>query len=314
MYSMFKNEADLRAQIHKFKLNRLEEQIVALAKPSVSIQRTPANDDTLPIGASKLGGSPDLPPGFQWKYVGDKPLIFIAQFALSEIAPYDVERILPPRGRLYFFYQADQSWYEDDHVHWQVIVDQYDDHVGWQVIYLEDEVTPLTRIPRPHYQGEEDLIVALPSQAVRFERGLTLPQVWGSPEDDYNIHFKKDDKGLESSAYNIDLLYDAYPTTRHHLLGHPTTIQGPIEPICVINKHQMKPKKFASRNHYVFTDEEEAFIRSETLKWRFLFQIDTDDNFKVMWGLFGILFIMIPNESLEKRRFEDCWVVLQSSS
>jgi uncharacterized protein YwqG len=299
---MLKNKDELRALIHKHNLNRLEEQIVALAKPSVAIQRTAANDDSLPIGASKLGGSPDLPPGFEWPYTREnKPLIFIAQFRLSEIAPYDVEGILPPRGRLYFFYQADQSWYQED------------DHIRRPIIYLEHEDTPLTRIPHPNYQGEEDLIVALPSQALRFEGGLTLPVIWGSPEDDYNIHFKKDDKGLEWSAYNFDLLYDAYPMTRHHLLGHPTILQGPLEPICVITKHQMKRKKFVSRNHYVFTDEEEAFIRSERLKWRFLFQIDTDDNFKVMWGLFGILFIMIPSESLEKHRFEDCWVVLQSS-
>ncbi len=117
---MFKDENDLRTQIHKFKLNRLEEQIVALAKPSVAIKRTAANDDSLPIGASKLGGSPDLPPGFEWPYTPEnKPLIFIAQFTLSEITHYDIENILPPRGRLYFFYQADQFWYEENDVRWQ---------------------------------------------------------------------------------------------------------------------------------------------------------------------------------------------------
>ncbi len=159
------------------------------------------------------------------------------------------------------------------------------------------------------------MIVALPPQTVRFEGGLTLPNLDDiDSQDDYNIHFMKADRNMEWHAYNFDLLDDAYPTQRHHLLGHPTIIQWPNERICVITKHQMKPKKFVSRNHYVFTDEEEAFIRSEKLKWRFLFQIDTDENFKVMWGLFGILFIMIPNESLAKRRFEDCWVVLQSGS
>src|SRR5262245_4251557 len=136
---MFKNETDLRAQIHAFKLNRLEEKIVSLAKPSIAIHRTPTNDETLPIGASKLGGSPDLPTGFQWKYThNNKPLTFIAQFKLSEIAPYDVEHILPPRGRLYYFYEADeQPWGE------------YEKRDGWQVIYIKDENAPLTRVPHP---------------------------------------------------------------------------------------------------------------------------------------------------------------------
>ena len=69
--------------------------------------------EKLPVGASKFGGRPDLPSGFEWPYYGGKlygeefsyPLTFLMQINLEEIAPYDVEKRLPSRGFLYFFFE-----------------------------------------------------------------------------------------------------------------------------------------------------------------------------------------------------------------
>ena len=67
----------------------------------------------LPIGASKIGGCPDVPADFVWPYVtgggicenDDKPhpLTFMAQFNLSELADCDTENRLPKAGLLSFF-------------------------------------------------------------------------------------------------------------------------------------------------------------------------------------------------------------------
>ena len=67
----------------------------------------------LPIGASRLGGLPDLPPGFEWprvkknrrkdgKLLSNKRMPFVAQLDLSEL-PHWKDSPLPKSGWLYVF-------------------------------------------------------------------------------------------------------------------------------------------------------------------------------------------------------------------
>ena len=75
----------------------------------------------LPIGASKFGGRPDLPDGFQWDTfttdtydddeVKPRPLAFLAQVNLADVSAYDTEQLLPETGLLSFFYElGSQRW------------------------------------------------------------------------------------------------------------------------------------------------------------------------------------------------------------
>lgn len=58
----------------------------------------------LPIGASRFGGIPDAPAGFEWPRAGGKwPMTFVAQFDLAEIAKLDRDERLPKKGLLSFF-------------------------------------------------------------------------------------------------------------------------------------------------------------------------------------------------------------------
>lgn len=59
---------------------------------------------------SHLGGDPHLPKDFEWPCLChgetvpvERPLVFSAQFDLSEIAPFDVDNLLPHKGLLVFF-------------------------------------------------------------------------------------------------------------------------------------------------------------------------------------------------------------------
>jgi uncharacterized protein YwqG len=80
------------------------DQISQSAVPRIGIQLQRLEDTvTLPVAASKFGGSPDTPPGFEWKLYQDKPLAFVAQFRLDELAPFDVDSILPKTGLLSCF-------------------------------------------------------------------------------------------------------------------------------------------------------------------------------------------------------------------
>jgi len=55
------------------------------------------------VGASRIGGTPDLPAGLPWPADGEGSLPFVAQLDLEALAPFDVERMLPHDGLLLFF-------------------------------------------------------------------------------------------------------------------------------------------------------------------------------------------------------------------
>jgi hypothetical protein len=57
----------------------------------------------LPLGASRLGGLPDLAPGTSWPEMDGVPMEFLAQLRLDELAPLDPLGRLPRAGSLVFF-------------------------------------------------------------------------------------------------------------------------------------------------------------------------------------------------------------------
>ncbi len=58
--------------------------------------------DRLPLGASRIGGLPDLPPKVPWPKHHGKKLPLLAQISLSEV-PASKRGMLPPDGWLYAF-------------------------------------------------------------------------------------------------------------------------------------------------------------------------------------------------------------------
>ena len=69
-------------------------------------------DEKLPVGASKLFGTPDIYAGFEWPTIevdGEEyDLSFIGQINLAEASKFDKDGILPKVGMLYFFYDLDE--------------------------------------------------------------------------------------------------------------------------------------------------------------------------------------------------------------
>jgi len=91
-----------------------------------------AAEDELPVGASKLGGRPDLPDGVDWPETDDAwPHSLVAQIDLATVRSPE----LPPDGLLSFFRDPDQQAMEGRGPH---------DRPAWQVFYTPAG-TPLTR-------------------------------------------------------------------------------------------------------------------------------------------------------------------------
>jgi uncharacterized protein YwqG len=70
--------------------------------------------ESLPLGASRFGGVPDLPPGETWPERGEVPMEFIAQIRLADVAAAGGDARLPAQGSLLFFYNS--QWDADDMV------------------------------------------------------------------------------------------------------------------------------------------------------------------------------------------------------
>ncbi|MCC7539503.1 MAG: DUF1963 domain-containing protein [Deltaproteobacteria bacterium] len=67
-----------------------------------------------PIGASRLGGVPDLPSALAWPTQGDRHLTFVAQIDLGALTPEWVDG-LPSSGWLYFFVGRDAPAWDVTH-------------------------------------------------------------------------------------------------------------------------------------------------------------------------------------------------------
>jgi len=54
-------------------------------------------------GRSKYGGAPDLPNSIKWPEYNGKPMVFFGQINLAEATLFDIDKMLPETGLLYFF-------------------------------------------------------------------------------------------------------------------------------------------------------------------------------------------------------------------
>src|SRR5258708_32608297 len=82
-------------------LGHVAERLKLFLKPAIRMESSPAPAHPLPVGASKLGGLPDLPPTLTWPSWKGGPMVFLVQIKLQEGAPYDLEQRLPACGFRY---------------------------------------------------------------------------------------------------------------------------------------------------------------------------------------------------------------------
>jgi len=100
----------IKKAIARAKLSHRERDILALAKPAIHLRTTRVKKWKGVI--SRMGGPPDLPEGMKWPSSGRVPYAFWLQLRCEDLAPFDLEALLPKKGVLSFFLQA---WYEHDH-------------------------------------------------------------------------------------------------------------------------------------------------------------------------------------------------------
>ena len=246
-----------------------------------------------PVGSSRLGGLPDFSPETRWpRRENGSPMSFLAQFNLSECAPYDLGHELPDHGMLYFFADADQA---EGTMPWGFDPEDAD---GFRVLYDDSPAEALTPAQAPaelEREEDEDRLV-FEQTALRFHCETELPDL----ESDLVQELSFSEEEEEAYYQYLDGL-DEESDTRSKLLGHANVIQSGMElecesVTCGINMGEANPgiRSTERANH-----------------WRLLFQLDSEEDLGMMWGDMGKLFFWIRQEDLKARRFEKSWMILQ---
>jgi uncharacterized protein YwqG len=278
----------------------------SFARSNVRLIPSAFAEDTSPIGATKLGGLPDLPAGAAWPIRPEysypqsmhdridgptrtpKPLSFLAQINLADVASQGCNLPLPDAGLLLFFYDAEtQPWGFDPH-----------DSVGTQVLFVPDG----TNIDR-------SLSVPLDPSPVRLLECLASE---GLPSRDCFLDRTEGQPGCSAEAFDnaVEKLSDADWEAISYggcvLGGWPHPVQNPMELECELATNGINaggPEGYA--------DPRVAKLRQSAADWRLLLQLDSDDDLNWMWGDVGRLYVWCRESDLSARRFERCWTILQ---
>lgn len=308
-------QEELSALIREVGLGHVEDKLMQAARPSLRLHLHPADEASIPLGGTKFGGAPDLPPDFEWPIwqgypESDRPryppgeftrsdgaLCFLAQFRLSELTEYDLGGALPSSGILYFFCAI-----------WKMALG-YDetDRDCWKVFYCEGDPSALVRQPPPLLSQEVYRDAILPDNNrftcchVEFQPEIVLPD-WNDPEAYELLGLSKDESekywelfdSFESSEEPDPRKFSDSDGPIHSLLGYPQIVQ--YDRIIGAN-----------------------FVPGHDQEWRLLLQLDTEDItsartpdfISVHWQGGGRGYFYIPVQSLAEQNFDAVWVDMQ---
>ena len=282
----------LRAALHACKLGEVAEQILQFAKNSIRATTTPTADDTIQIGQSKIGGTPDVPLDFVWPYTNnDQPLSFLCQLNLTEIKPYDSTNLLPDEGLLSFFYDvAEQPWGYDPN-----------DRDGFHVFHFTQVPDRLQRMQHPAVLDEP-----IESAVLHFRNESTLPS-WESPYAENVADILTEE---QQDTYN-DFLCDwsdeeTTEQTTHRIDGHPDMIQGDMYLQCQLVTNGLYCGDATGYNHPLRKE-----LEPHAKDWQLLLQLDSEDDLGYMWGDSGRLYFWIRKEDCKNKKFDKAWPILQ---
>lgn len=287
--------------IDALKTSRFADQIDLLEpsiRPSVRLATETVELEKLPIGASRMGGVPDLPEGFDWPRHGDRPLDFLCQIDLSEVQRHGPLIDLPQEGWLAFFYDnKEQPWGHDPNTRDQ-----------WRVAFFDVGPKELRRLDHPAtIAALQDGAFKFATRQLHMEAEACLPHVFDfvqplDLEDDEE--FDDYDRFLEETGTTC------YPfSMNNRLLGHPSIVQGDMR----MNCSEVSSGIFRSDPAGYRKARRGQVLLSDPKDWQLLLQIDTDCYDSTwQWGLGGRLYYWIREQDLAAENFDAVWLVLQT--
>lgn len=273
------------------------EAIVASAQPSLAISlRREENESLIPIGSTKVGGSPDLPLGTAWPCAESVELRFIAQVDLAQASALMPFGQLPRDGLLSFF------WCQEHGVGMEP--------AGVRVLHTPRERV-LERIPDPWATRSQrvglfsKLLGKRPSARgqgfwpchVEMTVKLSLPDSFGPfatkaklTDEEFDLVFGG---GLEKELAAAGVLLEG-----HRLLGAPGPIQGAVE----------YDAESDSRDIPANDPAESARLAAQ---WRLILQMNADHAPEFSFGDWGAIYFVMRETDICERRWDRARVVAQ---
>lgn len=266
-------------------------------KTAIVTDYTPA-EEPLPVGASKFGGKPHLPAGFTWPYyegtdymdeeMANRPLSFLAQFNLEEIAGFDTDRRLPRTGMLYFFYElCTMKWGFDPK------------DKGCARVYYVEDTKNLMPVDFPEDLAKDFII---PEFSLKFSSREDVPDYGEIAERRTDVEFDCYDE--ERVLYG----YDSSEEETSKLLGYADLIQSDMLFQCAEIADGIYCGGVPE-----FTDAQREKLMEKSKEWTLLFQMSTvqKDDFELMFGDCGSIYFYIRKQDLKEKKFDDVWLILQ---
>ncbi len=176
---------------------------MAQVRPAVRMHSYLVEVGDLHLGASRMGGAPDLPPDMPWPEIGGRPIEFMTQIDLAEAARAFPLPGMPTVGWLVIFCDFarlyERSSLDEDY---------------WRILYFEAERSALCRTQHPGEPADWFNLCEL-----RLEREDCVPDLTAI-EDDL-VH----DEWTVRNELNerVNSAEDHYPV--HRLGGYPMLIQ-----------------------------------------------------------------------------------------
>ncbi len=225
------------------------------------------------VGASKLGGLPDFPPGQLWPGDADGPMQFLAQINCREIAAHRALTGLPADGLLQF-YQSD--------------------HGNEARTLFFASGTDLRPAEVPELIASRNLL--LPQFGIEF---ALLPTIPHSEAEDYKALklSEEDDELLQETQACMAAELQTEQRGLHQIGGYPDAVQGDV----------FTEVEFYAGGKKRSWDQAAALAS----QWRLLLQFDTDGDLKVMWGDAGMIYFCIREDDLRAGRFENVRSTMQ---
>lgn len=261
-------------------LRECADAIISALQPSVLLLRERIGEDDAPIGASRFGGAPDLPAGFEWpswEIVKKKGILrrklvrrpggldFLAQLNLAEVPAEATPDGFPSTGLLYVFYDTEEQ-------PWDL---EPNDQAGARICFVED-LTNLQRTPAPA------------SRANAFKPcRITPAATWSLPEEEVPLPPGIDeadlDEPLEEYQEEVCPKVNGDPgSVLHRMFGFGQWIQ----------------------NDATHGREERLFL-----------QIDSDDGLETgpgwMWGDAGRIYFILADQQIVARAFGQARMTVQ---
>jgi uncharacterized protein YwqG len=277
----------LSRAIHEVGLGRHEESVLASARWSlrITLSRHAGEHE---VGATRFGGRPDLPEGTRAPQYQGRPIAFVAQIRLADLAESPVAADLPSAGLLSFWYEGTgEAWGFDPA-----------DRGSASVLFFGPEAE-LAR------SAESFGLPPLPACDAMTSSELTLPPVGASP----SLAFERlEIPSSEHGAY-FELLRRLGHEEQdvHRMGGYPNQIQGDMQLQCQLVTNGLYCGS-ASDCDVPLAEE----LRVGADDWGLLLQVDSGDQLAVTWKDAGRIYFWVRAADATESRFDRSWLVLQS--